>query len=234
MLARRGPSPRVSQTLNGRCYRSAACRRKSIAGLGSPASLPKWSSMLSPFPCGAISACRPHRSGNRLASISRDARQSRSAASDQIRTSNIKSFYSCYLSFRQPFRSASAMSPDSFLPITCATTERVLTLATRAHGRRNNKRKVCARHLFLCQRLRAKDRLRDFAIHTAPSPQRLHCADFRVFSLRVQGPQPLPPTAQVILPSCRCPEPAERLRDNGAHLNAALPSQRPLRCRRSV
>jgi len=31
----------------------------------------------------------------------------------------------------------------------------------------------------------------------------MHCADFRVFSLRVQGPQPLPPTAQVILPSCR-------------------------------
>jgi len=31
----------------------------------------------------------------------------------------------------------------------------------------------------------------------------MRCADFRVFSMRVQGPQPLPPTAQVILPSCR-------------------------------
>jgi hypothetical protein len=31
----------------------------------------------------------------------------------------------------------------------------------------------------------------------------MRCADFRVFSLRVQGPQPLPPTAQVILPSLR-------------------------------
>jgi hypothetical protein len=31
----------------------------------------------------------------------------------------------------------------------------------------------------------------------------MRCADFHVFSLRVQGPQPLPPTAQVILPSCR-------------------------------
>ena len=30
----------------------------------------------------------------------------------------------------------------------------------------------------------------------------MRCADFRVFSLRVQGPQPLQPTAQVILPSC--------------------------------
>src|SRR5208337_4261061 len=30
----------------------------------------------------------------------------------------------------------------------------------------------------------------------------MRCADFHVFSLRVQGPQPLPPTAQVILPSC--------------------------------
>jgi hypothetical protein len=28
----------------------------------------------------------------------------------------------------------------------------------------------------------------------------MRCADFRVFSLRVQGPQPLPHTAQVILP----------------------------------
>jgi len=27
----------------------------------------------------------------------------------------------------------------------------------------------------------------------------MRCADFRVFSLRLQGPQPLPPTAQVIL-----------------------------------
>jgi hypothetical protein len=27
----------------------------------------------------------------------------------------------------------------------------------------------------------------------------MRCADFRVFSLRVQGLQPLPPTAQVIL-----------------------------------
>jgi hypothetical protein len=32
----------------------------------------------------------------------------------------------------------------------------------------------------------------------------MRCADFRVFSLRVQGPQPLPPTAQVILPSPHC------------------------------
>jgi len=31
----------------------------------------------------------------------------------------------------------------------------------------------------------------------------MRCADFHVFSLRVQGPRPLPPTAQVILPSCR-------------------------------
>jgi hypothetical protein len=29
----------------------------------------------------------------------------------------------------------------------------------------------------------------------------MRCADFRVFSPRVQGPQPLPPTAQVIPPS---------------------------------
>jgi len=31
----------------------------------------------------------------------------------------------------------------------------------------------------------------------------MRCADFRVFSPRVQGPQPLSPTAQVILPSSR-------------------------------
>jgi hypothetical protein len=31
----------------------------------------------------------------------------------------------------------------------------------------------------------------------------MRCADFRVFSLRVQGPQPLPPTAQVILPTTK-------------------------------
>jgi hypothetical protein len=34
------------------------------------------------------------------------------------------------------------------------------------------------------------------------SREKMRCADFRVFfSLWVQGPQPLPPTAQVILPS---------------------------------
>jgi len=33
-------------------------------------------------------------------------------------------------------------------------------------------RKICTKHLFVRQRLRAKDRPRDFAIHTAPSPQR--------------------------------------------------------------
>jgi len=43
----------------------------------------------------------------------------------------------------------------------------------------------------------------------------MRCADFRVFSMRVQGPQPLPPTAQVILPSC-CRKPPAR--DNGARL----------------
>jgi len=35
------------------------------------------------------------------------------------------------------------------------------------------------------------------------SREKMRCADFRVFSLWVQGPQPLPPTAQVILSSCR-------------------------------
>jgi len=33
----------------------------------------------------------------------------------------------------------------------------------------------------------------------ARSREKMRCADFRVFSLRVQGLQPLPPTAQVIL-----------------------------------
>jgi hypothetical protein len=39
-------------------------------------------------------------------------------------------------------------------------------------------------------------------LNTAPpvrSREKMRCADFRVFSLRVQGLQPLPPTAQVIL-----------------------------------
>jgi hypothetical protein len=39
------------------------------------------------------------------------------------------------------------------------------------------------------------------------SREKMRCADFRVFSMRVQGPQPLPHTAQVILPAAR---------DNGA------------------
>jgi len=40
----------------------------------------------------------------------------------------------------------------------------------------------------------------------------MRCADFRVFSLRVQGPQPLSPTAQVILPSsCRKPVASRQL-----------------------
>src|SRR5208337_2522524 len=34
------------------------------------------------------------------------------------------------------------------------------------------------------------------------SREKMRCADFHVFSMRVQGPQPLPPTAQVIPPSC--------------------------------
>jgi len=36
----------------------------------------------------------------------------------------------------------------------------------------------------------------------------MRCADFRVFSLRVQGPQPLPPTAQVILLHAAAARPA--------------------------
>jgi len=39
-------------------------------------------------------------------------------------------------------------------------------------ARRIGNRRICATHLFRRQRLRAKDRLRDFAIHTAPSPPR--------------------------------------------------------------
>ena len=50
--------------------------------------------------------------------------------------------------------------------------------------------------------------------HRAPaalpshSREKMRCADFRVLSLRVRGPQPLPPTAQVILLS-RAVTPAE-------------------------
>jgi len=46
----------------------------------------------------------------------------------------------------------------------------------------------------------------------------MRCADFHVFSLRVQGPQPLPPTAQVILPSCR----RQRIREPARSPNTRL------------
>ena len=57
----------------------------------------------------------------------------------------------------------------------------------------------------------------------------MRCADFRVFSLRVQGPQPLPPTAQVILPSYRRQRrPALTL---GAGLSPAVQASPRLRAR---
>jgi hypothetical protein len=63
----------------------------------------------------------------------------------------------------------------------------VLTLATRAHGLAS----------------RATGRAPPCSLLPSRSREKMRCADFHVFSLRVQGPQPLPPTAQVILPSCR-------------------------------